>query len=104
MAEGMKLLEEHMATGEKYGHPKARLYMPLFSPHDSLHTVVVEAEWKSMAAIEEFSAKMAADPERQKQMAGLEAVIETTSRELLVDIGELFIKPIIGKLDGSDKK
>jgi len=59
MAEGTKLLDEFIALiNRKYGpFPSVRKYTPGFGGGDSLHTVILEIEWDSLAKIAEFFEK-----------------------------------------------
>ena len=82
MAEAMQLNEKHMAIVSRLGMPATmRMYRP-FVGGEFLHTIIAEAEWDSMAAMEAFFEKMFTDPKMQELMPKWEAVLESHVVEL----------------------
>lgn len=65
----------------KYGFPPKRRYRTICGSGDS-NTVIVEHEWKSMAAAEEATMKTMGDPEIIKLGAELNTIIEKAAVEL----------------------
>jgi len=63
MAEAMGLMGKHTAAAKRLGCPSMRLYRCLSGGGEFFHTIVGEAEWDSMAAMESFFDKMMADPD-----------------------------------------
>ena len=76
MGEAMDLFQKHTAIATRLGCPSMRSYRPLIGS-EFFHTIIGEAEWDSMAAIEAFFDKMMADSEMQALMAKWEAVLES---------------------------
>ena len=81
MAEAMELMEKHTAAAMRLGCPSMRSYRPLIGG-EFFHTIIGEAEWDSMAALEAFFNKMMADPEMQALMVKWDAVMESHEIEL----------------------
>ena len=87
MAEGMKLLDEMLATINKkekeYGpFPPVRKYTPWIGGGNAMHTVIIEMEWDSFTQMAEFFEKSGADPEMMKTMPQWEAIEESHKEEL----------------------
>jgi len=82
MAEYMEVEEKSKAMASRYGMPSWRRYSPLSG--DSIHTIVYETEFDSLAALEASFEKMFADPERQEVMAKSEGVIVSHENDLYV--------------------
>lgn len=66
MAEAIGLLEKHLAiVSRMVGIPREkfpmRTYRTYLSGSDSLHTIIFEVEWDSLAAMAEFFEKVMAD-------------------------------------------
>jgi len=80
MAEYMEVEEKSKDMASRYGMPSWRRYWPISG--DSIHTIVYEMEWDSMAAMEASFDKMFSDPERQAFMAKSDAVVESHVNEL----------------------
>ena len=89
MAEAMELLEKHMAIVSRLvGIPREKLpmrtYRPFLGGGDSLHTVIFEVEWDSLAAMAAFFEKVMADPEMQALTPKWEAVEKSHEVEVLM--------------------
>ena len=89
MAEAMELLEKHMAIMSRLAEiPREKFPMRTYRPYlgggDSLHTVIFEVEWDSLAAMDAFFNKAMADPEMQALMPKWEAVEESHRVEVLM--------------------
>ena len=80
MAEYMEVEEKSKVISSRYGMPPWRRYGCLSG--DSMHTIVYEMEWDSLAALEASFEKMFADPERQALMAKSDALVESHVNEL----------------------
>ena len=80
MAEYMEIEEKSKAISSRYGMPSWRCYRPMSG--DSMHTIVYEMEWDSLAALEASFEKMFADPECQEFMAKSDALIVSHENEL----------------------
>jgi len=76
MAEAMELLEKHMAIVSRLvgAPPTMRSYRPFLGGGDSMHTIVFEVGWDSLAEMAAFFEKVMADPEMQALMPKWEAV------------------------------
>ena len=79
MAEYMEVEKKSKAIATRYGMPPWRRYSCLSG--DSVHTIVYEMEWDSLAAMEAFFEKTFADPEGQELMAKSDAVIVSHENE-----------------------
>ena len=80
MAEYMEVEEKSKAMASRYGMPPWRRYNCLSG--DSMHTLVYEMEWDSLAAVEAHVVKMSTDPEMQAFQAKYDALIESHGLEL----------------------
>jgi len=78
MAEYVEVEQKSKAMASRYGMPPWRRYSCLSG--DSMHTIVYDMEWDSLAAMEAFHEKMFADPEVQALMAKWETIL--TSHEI----------------------
>ena len=83
MVEAMELLGKHMAISMRLGPPNTivRSYRPFFT-EEAVHTLAVEIEWESMAAMEDFFKKAMADPELQALMPKWDEIEESHKNEL----------------------
>lgn len=79
MAEYMEVEQKSKAMASRYGMPPWRRYNCLSG--DSMHTIVYEMEWDSLAALEASFEKMFADPESQALMAKSDAAIVSHENE-----------------------
>jgi len=79
MAEYMEVEKKSQAISDRYGMPPWKRYSCLSG--DSMHTIVYDMEWDSLAAIEAAFEKMFIDPERQELMAKSDAVIVSHKNE-----------------------
>ena len=61
-----------------------RTYRPFLGGSDSLHTVIFEVEWGSLAAMAAFFEKVMADPEMQALMPKWEAIEQSHQVEVLM--------------------
>ena len=77
MAEAMELNGKHMAAAHRLGCPPMRSYRCLSGRGEFFHTIIGEAEWDSLAAMEAFFDKMMADAEMRELMAKWEGVLES---------------------------
>ena len=89
MAEAMELLEKHMAIVSRLvGIPRQKLpmrtYRPFLGGGDSLHIVIFEVEWDSLAAMVAFFEKVMADPEMQALTPKWEAIEKSHEVEVLM--------------------
>ncbi len=80
MAEYMEVEEKSKVMASRYGMSPWRRYSPISG--DSMHTIVYETEFDSLAAVEASFEKMFADPERQAFMAKADAAVESHVNEL----------------------
>ena len=83
MPETMELLGKHLAIARRLAPPNTieRNYLPFFAD-EAVHTLVIEIEWESMAAMEAFFEKAMADAEMQALMPKWQAVEESHRNEL----------------------
>lgn len=83
MGEAMDLLRQHMAIARRLAPSGIveRGYRPFFAG-ESVHTIVFEIEWDSMATMEEFFEKLLADPDMQALAPKWEAVAVSHDVEL----------------------
>jgi hypothetical protein len=77
MVEAMELMGKHTAVATRLGCPPMKSYHCLSGGGEFFHTIIGEAEWDSLAAMEAFFEKMTADAEMQELMAKWEAVLES---------------------------
>ncbi|MEA1871966.1 MAG: NIPSNAP family protein [Chloroflexota bacterium] len=82
MAEYMEIDKKGEAISIRAGGPPWKRYGCVSG--DSLHTLVYDTEYDSLAALEAFLEKMFADPERQALMAKSDACIVSHENELLM--------------------
>jgi len=87
MAEGMKLEEEHMAIASRVLGISPRFYRRISGGGECMRTIIIESEFDSLAAFEAHPMKMGADPEMQKLMPKLDAVIDSLEVELYTSMG-----------------
>ena len=80
MAEYMEVEAKSQAMASRYGMPLWRRYSPLSG--DSMHTIVYDMEFDSLAALEASFEKMFADPEYQEAMAKSEGTILSHENDL----------------------
>jgi len=86
MAEYMEVEEKSKAIASRHGMPPWRCYRCLSG--DSMHTIVYEMEWDSLAALETSFEKMFADSEHQELMAKSGAVIVSHENEFYLPMPE----------------
>jgi len=79
MAEYMEVEKKSEAISTRAGMPPWRRYRCLSG--DSMHTIVYEMEYDSLAAMEAFLEKVFADPEWQAMFAKSEGVVESHVNE-----------------------
>jgi len=89
MAEAMELLEKHMAIVSRLvGIPREKLpmrtYRPFLGGGDSLHTIIFEVEWDSLATMVAFFEKVMVDPDMRALTPKWEAVEESHEVEVLM--------------------
>jgi hypothetical protein len=82
MAEYMEIDKKGEAIAVRAGGPAWKRYGCMSG--DSLHTLVYDTEFDSMAAMEAFLEKMFTDPERQALMAKSDACIVSHENEVLM--------------------
>lgn len=82
MAEYMEIDKKGEAISIRAGGSPWKRYNCLSG--DSLHTIVYDTEFDSLAALEAFFEKMFTDPERQQLMAKSDACIVSHENELLM--------------------
>ena len=82
MAEYMEIDKKGEAISIRAGGPPWKRYGRISG--DSLHTIVYDTEFDSLAALEGFSEKMFTDPERQQLIAKSDACIVSHENELLM--------------------
>jgi len=86
MAEAMELMGKHTAVAARLGCPPMRSYRCLSGGGEFFHTIIGEAEWDSLAAMEAFFEKMMADAEMQELMAKWETILESHAIEFYTPI------------------
>jgi hypothetical protein len=82
MAEYMEIDKKGEAIAIRAGGPPWKRYGCISG--DSMHTLVYDAEFDSLAAMEAFLEKLFTDPERQQLMAQSDACIVSHENELLM--------------------
>ena len=82
MAEYMEIDKKSEAMASRYGMPPWKRYGCLSG--DSIHTIVYDTEFDSLATMEAAFEKMFADPERQALMAKSDGCIVSHENELLM--------------------
>ena len=80
MAEYMEVEEKSKALASRYGMPVWRRDTPITG--DSMHTIIYDMEWDSLAALEAAYEKMYSDPESQAAMAKSDECIVSHENEL----------------------
>lgn len=90
MAEAMELWREMLAIMKKKGipFPPTRRYSPFLGGGDALHTVILEVEWDSLAAVADMYDKPSADPEIMGLMPKWDTVEESHRIELYMVMPE----------------
>ena len=89
MAETMTLLDKHMTIVSRLlkipqEQFPMRTYRPFMGGGDSMHTVIIEVEWDSLATMSDFFEKMMADKEMQGLMSKWEEVEKSHQVEILM--------------------
>ena len=82
MTEALELDKKHTAVAMRLGVPPMKKYRCLSGRNDVMHTLIVETEWDSLAAMEAVEEKLSADPEIQAFMVKWETVLESQEIEL----------------------
>ena len=83
MEEAMELEQKELAIWSRLGAPPfVTRYRRFLGGGDTLHTVIWQSEWDSLAAMEAAFERAFADPEMQAVMAKFEAIAETHEIEL----------------------
>ena len=82
MAEYMELMEKQKPLEIRYGMPPRKVYRLLSGEGDVMHTIIYEAEWDSLAAMEACYDKVMADPEYQALMPQWDPLIESHGFEV----------------------
>lgn len=82
MAEYMEVEGKSKAISSRAGMPPWKCYGCLTG--DSIHTIIYDTEFDSLAALEASFEKMFADPERQQLMAKSDGVVVSHENELLM--------------------
>jgi antibiotic biosynthesis monooxygenase (ABM) superfamily enzyme len=82
MAEYMEIDKKSEAMARRYGMSPWKRYGCLSG--DSIHTIVYDTEFDSLAALEASFEKMFADPERQALVAQSDGLIVSHENELLM--------------------
>ena len=90
LAEYMDVETKSNAMASRYGMPSWRCYSPITG--DSMHTIVYETEFDSLAALEASFEKMFADPERQEVMAKSEKTVVSHENELYMPMPQEYIQ------------
>ena len=79
MAEYMEVEKKSQAISDRLRMPPWKRYSCVSG--DSIHTIVYDTEWDSLAALEACLDKMFTDPESQALMAKSDAVIVSHKNE-----------------------
>jgi hypothetical protein len=67
---------------ERYGYPPKTRYRYISGEND-WHTLVLDREWESFAALEEALAKLSEDPESQEINESIYDIVESIRMEFL---------------------
>ena len=81
MAEYMEVEKKSMDLANRYGMPPWKRHSCLSG--DSVHTLIYDTEWDSLAAMEASYEKMFADPECQALMAKSDATVVSHENQFL---------------------
>lgn len=71
-----------VAFERRLGYPQNKRRYRVYSGVENTHTIVIEYEWESLAALEAASRQCEADPEYQELIAELDSLIESNRVEL----------------------
>ena len=82
MTEYMEVDKKSEALARRYGMSPWKRYSCISG--DSIHTIVYDTEFDSLAALDAFLEKMFTDPERQALMAESDGCIVSHDNELLM--------------------
>ena len=82
MAEYMEIEEKSKTVASRFGMPSWKRYGCLTG--DSIHTIIYDMEFDSLAALEASFEKMFTDPERQALMAKSDGCVVSHENELLM--------------------
>ena len=75
--EMFELLGKYIPVARRYGLPPVKVYGRLSGGGDYLHMFFFETEWDSLAAMETYADRMAADTEAQAIVAKCETILES---------------------------
>ena len=86
MEEAMRLEKRHMVIANRVLGISPRIYRRLSGGGDTTRTIIIEAEFDSLAAFEARPQKMGADPEMQELVPKLGDVIDSLEVEIYMPI------------------
>jgi hypothetical protein len=86
LEEATEIEKRHMAIANRVLGISSRIYHRLSGGGDTARTIIIEAEFDSLAAFEELPMKMGADPEMKKLVPKLGAVVDTVEFEFYIPI------------------
>ena len=82
MEEAMDLEKKRMVIAKRVLGVAPRIYLPVSGGGDTMRTIVIEAEFDSLATIESFPETMGTDPEMQELFPKMAAVYDSVEIEL----------------------
>ena len=82
MEEAMELEKKRKAIANRILGISPRIYVPFSGGGDTMRTIVIEAEFDSLAVLESFPEKIGADPEMQKLFPKMASVIDSVEIEI----------------------
>lgn len=82
MEEAMELEKKRMAIANRVLGISPRIYLPFCGGGDTIRTIIIEAEFDSLAALESHTEKIGADPEMQELFPKMAVVIDSVEIEL----------------------
>ena len=82
MEEAMELETKRMTIANRVLGISPKIYRPFSGGGDTMHTIIIEAEFDSLTALESFPETIGADPEMQELFPKMAAVIESVEIEI----------------------
>ena len=86
MEEAMELEKKRMTIANRVLGISPKIYLPFSGGGDTMHTIIIEAEFDSLAALESFPETIGADPEMQELFPKMADVIESVEIEIYTPI------------------
>ena len=82
MEEAMDLEKKRMVIANRVLGVSPRIYLPFSGGGDTMRTIIIEAEFDSLALLESFPETIGADPEMRELFPKMASVIDSVEIEI----------------------